>query len=239
MLASSHRAFAAVATKRVAVVLSGCGHLDGSEIREAVFVLTELSRANAKYQCFAPDIQQMHVVDHSDGSIDSGSKRNVLVEASRIGREGTLPLTDLKANDYDALMFPGGFGAAKNLSNFAVKGSGMSVHPEVERAIKEFNQAGHPIGLVCIAPVLAAKVLNAEVTMGSDEVSEEYPNASAAQAVKEIGGKHFNTKLNEAHVDTVKKVVTSAAYMNNTAPIHEIHESVAAMVRETLKLIDS
>ncbi|KAF4679443.1 hypothetical protein FOZ60_015056 [Perkinsus olseni] len=220
-------------------VLSGCGHLDGTEIREAVFTLTELSRAKAKFQCFAPDKRQMHVVNHSDGSIDSGSKRDVLIEASRIGREGTLPLTELKAADYDALMFPGGFGAAKNLSNFAIKGSAMTVDPEVERALTEFHQNGRPIGLVCIAPVLGAKVLKAEVTMGSDKISDEYPNASAAEAVEEMGGKHFNTKLNEAHVDVAKKVVTSAAYMNNTAPLHEIQESVAAMVTETLKLIDA
>ncbi|KAF4666077.1 hypothetical protein FOL46_003284 [Perkinsus olseni] len=209
------------------------------EIREAVFTLTELSRAKAKFQCFAPDKRQMHVVNHSDGSIDSGSKRDVLIEASRIGREGTLPLTDLRAADYDALMFPGGFGAAKNLSNFAIKGSAMTIDPEVERALTEFHHNGRPIGLVCIAPVLAAKVLKAEVTMGSDKISDEYPNASAAEAVEEMGGKHFNTKLKEAHVDVAKKVVTSAAYMNNTAPLHEIQESVAAMVTETLKLIDA
>mmetsp|Transcript_21241 Transcript_21241/g.25045 ORF Transcript_21241/g.25045 Transcript_21241/m.25045 type:complete len:106 (+) Transcript_21241:3-320(+) len=104
--------------------------------------------------------------------------------------------------------------------------------------MKEFNEQGRPIGLVCIAPVLAAKVLKAEVTMGSDTVSEDYPNAGAAEAVVAMGGKHFNTKLNEAHVDKAKKVVTSAAYMNNTAPIHEIQASVAAMVTETLGLIE-
>lgn len=146
---------------RVAVVLSGCGVMDGSEIHEASAVLTHLSRIGAKWHCFAPAVEQAHTVDHYTGEVEPRRHRIVLHEAARIarGREHISPLEDLEAAEFDALMFPGGFGVARNLSTFAVDGADCDVFPEVTRAVKLFHATGKPIGMCCIAPILAAKIL--------------------------------------------------------------------------------
>merc|ERR1712048_1150583 len=134
----------------------------------------------------------------------------------------------LTAGGFDAVVFPGGFGAAKNLSNFASAGPELEVESETARVITEFKTAGKPLGFCCISPVIAAKVLGSgvELTVGSDKESEEWPYAGAAGAINANGGKHVVKALTEAHTDTGHKVVTSPAYMNNSKPIHEIEVSV-------------
>ena len=146
---------------KVAVVLSGCGVYDGAEINEAVLTLLSLEQQGAAYQCFAPDIEQMHVINHLTGESVEGETRNVMVEAARIARGNVLDLAGARAADYDAMLVPGGFGAAKNLCNFAVAGAEMEVQPDFLRVAREFHQAGKPIGLVCIAPVMAAAISTA------------------------------------------------------------------------------
>ncbi|XP_053164343.1 glutamine amidotransferase-like class 1 domain-containing protein 3, mitochondrial [Hemicordylus capensis] len=177
---------------KVAVVLSGCGVFDGTEIHEASAILVHLSRGGANVQMYAPNISQMHVVDHSKGQPAEGESRNVLAESARIARGKIADLTKLIAKDYDAVIFPGGFGAAKNLSTFAVDGKDCKVNGEVERVLKDFHKAGKPIGLCCISPVLAAKVLpGAEVTVGhEEEQGGKWPYAGTAGAIKAMGGKH-------------------------------------------------
>ena len=141
---------------RVAVVLSGCGVYDGAEINEAVLTLLCLEQQGASYQCIAPDIPQMHVINHLTGEPVQGESRNVLVEAARIARGNIQDLAKARVDDFDALLVPGGFGAAKNLSDFAVVGAGMTVQPDFLKLAREFHQRGKPIGLICIAPVMAA-----------------------------------------------------------------------------------
>ncbi|XP_068541647.1 glutamine amidotransferase-like class 1 domain-containing protein 3, mitochondrial [Anas acuta] len=177
---------------RVAVVLSGCGVYDGTEIHEASAILVHLSRGGAEVQMYAPDVPQMHVVDHSKGQPAEAESRNVLVESARIARGKITSLAKLTTADHDAVIFPGGFGAAKNLSTFAVDGKDCKVNREVERVLKDFHKAGKPIGLCCISPVLAAKVLSgAEVTVGhEEEEGGKWPYAGTAGAIKELGGKH-------------------------------------------------
>ncbi|XP_059020867.1 glutamine amidotransferase-like class 1 domain-containing protein 3, mitochondrial isoform X1 [Mustela lutreola] len=183
---------------RVALVLSGCGVYDGTELHEASAVLVHLSRGGAKVQIFAPDIPQMHVVDHTKGQPSESetrslfSPRNVLTESARIARGKITDLARLSAADHDAAIFPGGFGAAKNLSTFAADGKDCRVHGDVERVLKEFHAAGKPIGLCCIAPVLAAKVLHGvEVTVGHEqEEGGRWPYAGTAEAIKALGAKH-------------------------------------------------
>eukprot|EP00397_Hematodinium_sp_SG-2012_P037088 GEMP01040134.1.p1 GENE.GEMP01040134.1~~GEMP01040134.1.p1 ORF type:complete len:229 (+),score=64.27 GEMP01040134.1:171-857(+) len=224
-------------SKNVAVVLAGCGVYDGSEVQESVFILSALSKAGATVQCFAPDIKQHHVIDHTAGK-EMAEERNVLKESARICRGQVKPLTDLKAADYDALIFSGGFGAAKNLSDFAFKGAEVTVEAQTARVIQEFYDAKKALGFSCIAPVLAAKVLGChgiELTVGSDVESKSWPNAGAAGAVTALGAKHVVTE-HKAHVDSKNKVVSSSAYMCDTAPVHVIQESVESMVNETIKL---
>jgi len=142
---------------RAAVILHGNGVYDGTECTEAVAVLVGLSRAKAQVQCFAPNRPQMHVVNHTNGEEDSTHERNVMVESARICRGDIKDIAELKSKDFDTLIIPGGFGAAKNLSNFGVVGDKMTVHDDVASVLKDFKDNRKIIGLSCIAPVLAAK----------------------------------------------------------------------------------
>jgi len=192
---------------KVGVVLSGCGVYDGAEIHEATLTLFFLDREGAEIICMAPDISQMDVMDHIKGE-PMAETRNVLNESSRIARGNIKNMKDVKAGDLDALVFPGGFGAAKNLCNFAVKGPDCTAHPEVERLIKEMHAAKKPIGFICIAPVLAARVLgtfNPQLTIGNDR--------GTAEAIEKMGGKHIDSTVDNAVVDMKNKVVTTPAYM--------------------------
>ncbi|XP_077149665.1 glutamine amidotransferase-like class 1 domain-containing protein 3, mitochondrial [Ranitomeya variabilis] len=222
---------------RVAVVLSGCGVYDGTEIHEASAILVHLSRAGAKVEIFAPDVPQMHVINHSKGEAAQES-RNVLVESARIARGDITALSQLNARDHDAVIFPGGFGAAKNLSSFAVDGESCNVHDDVQRVIQEFNTAKKPIGLCCIAPVLAAKVIpGVEVTVGQEEEQGgKWPYAGTAKAIAALGGKHCAKEVHEVHVDRTSRVVSTPAFMGHHAPLHTIFDGIGSMVTAVIKL---
>jgi enhancing lycopene biosynthesis protein 2 len=222
---------------KVAVVLSGCGVFDGTEIHEAVSVLIHLSRAGAAYECFAPDMAQAHVVNHLTGEPAARESRNVLVESARIARGAIRPLDQLDPKNFDAVFFPGGFGAAKNLCDFAFKGAECAVEPGVERVVKAFHGAGKPVGLCCIAPVIAARVLGTKhggpgvsVTIGND--------AGTAGAIVAMGSKHQERAVTQACVDASRRVVTAPAYMYD-APVHAVYEGIGAMVESVLGLIGS
>ena len=156
-------------TKKVAIILSGCGVFDGTEIHEAVITMLSLSRAGAQYRCFAPDIDQHHVVNHLTG-VESEVKRRVLVESPRVARGEVFSVSELKANDFDALIIPGGFGAAKNLCNFALAGAEMQINDKVLLAVKSIVTTSKPIGLMCIAPAMAGRLFDSlvSVTIGND-----------------------------------------------------------------------
>ncbi|KAM6978057.1 glutamine amidotransferase-like class 1 domain-containing protein 3, mitochondrial [Aplochiton taeniatus] len=221
--------------KRVAVILAGCGVYDGTEIHEASAILVHLSRAGAKVQMFAPNTDQMHVVNHCEGQ-PTEEKRNVLQESARIARGDVTDLAKLDVSAFDAVIIPGGFGAAKNLSDWAVKGKEYTIQPQVEKLIKDFHKAGKPLGMCCIAPVLAAKALpGCEITVGQDKECKKWPFAQTACTMKEMGCKHVNKNVGEVHVDVKNKLVTTSAFMCN-APIHEVFDGVGIMVSEVLKL---
>lgn len=194
--------------KRVGVVLSGCGYLDGAEIQEAVCTLLALDKRKAALVAMAPDVEQLHVVDHVKSAPVDGARRNVLAEASRIVRGQIKDLAAVSAGDLDALIFIGGFGAAKNLCSFAVEGKGMKVVPQVERLVRETRAAGKPMGFICIAPVIAAKVLGADgvtVTIGNDP--------GTAEAIASWGAKHVDRRVDDIAVDEKLKIVSTPAYM--------------------------
>jgi enhancing lycopene biosynthesis protein 2 len=194
--------------KRVGVVLAGCGFLDGAEIHEATCTLLSLDRRGATFVAAAPDVEQMHVVDHLRQAPAEGEPRNVLAESARIVRGKIRDLAELSANDLDALVFPGGFGAAKNLCSFAVEGRGMRVLPEVERIVREMRAASKPMGFICISPVIAARLLGGEgvkVTIGDD--------ADTAGAIASWGAHHVECKVDEIAIDERLKIVSTPAYM--------------------------
>ncbi|XP_078520114.1 glutamine amidotransferase-like class 1 domain-containing protein 3, mitochondrial [Lissotriton helveticus] len=221
--------------KKVAVILAGCGVYDGSEVHEASAVLVHLSRAGAQEELYAPNIEQMHVVDHVTGQ-PTAEKRNVLVESGRIARGNVKDLSLLRVSELDALIVPGGFGVAKNLCSWAVNGKDCTVNQAVEDTIRAFHAAKKPIGFCCISPVLAAKILpGCEVTVGQDAECDEWPFAQTAQGIKSMGCKHVNKDVHEVHVDAKNKLVTTSAFMCK-APIHKVFDGVGEMVKEVLKL---
>jgi enhancing lycopene biosynthesis protein 2 len=191
--------------KRVLVVLSGCGYLDGSEITEAVVSLLALDRAGAVVQCAAPDQPQAHVVNHLVGEVTTES-RNVLVESARIARGAVAPLASIRAEDFDGVWLPGGFGAAKNLSNVAFEGASATVLPDLVALLRAFRAAGKPIGAVCIAPaIVVAALREGSVTIGED--------AGTAGVIEATGGVHTTCPVTACHVDLGRKIVTAPAYM--------------------------
>lgn len=215
--------------KKVAVVLAGCGVYDGAEINEAVLSMLCLEQQGASYQCFAPDREQMHVINHLSGEPSDGERRNVLVESARIVRGNVKALDQLKADDFDALFVPGGFGAAKNLCDFAVAGEKMTVQDDFLSVARSFHQAGKPVGLICIAPVMAAAIFGdgAQCTIGND--------ADVAGAITAMGGHHVNCKVDEAHVDESNKLVTTPAYML-AGNLSEAYAGISACIKEVLAL---
>ena len=214
--------------KTAAIILSGCGVYDGSEIHETVITLLNLQRRNVRVRFFAPDIAQNGTVNHLDGTPQQA--RNVLAESARIARGDIAPLSEFSADDFDMLLFPGGFGAAKNLSDFAAKGADMSVLPQVDSAVKSMLAAGKPLGFVCIAPVIAAKSVGGGVklTIGND--------AQTAAAVEKLGAKHVECPADGFVADKEKNVFSTPAYMlaNNTVAIDA---GVGAMVGAMLESV--
>merc|ERR1712168_1006397 len=223
----------------IAVVLSGCGVYDGSEIHEASATLVHLSRNGAVSSMFAPNINQMHVIDHTKGE-PMNETRNVLVESARIARGKIQSLDLLEAKNFDAVIFPGGFGAAKNLSTFAVDGTSCSVNDDVSRVLKAFHSEHKPIGLCCISPVLAAKVISGcEVTVGADTDEDgKWPYAGTAGAITSLGANHINKNVTEIHTDEANKIVTTPAFMCETA-VHEIYDGIGEMVNKVVKMVST
>jgi len=217
--------------KKIGVLLSGCGYLDGAEIQESVVTLLAIDRAGATIVCMAPNVDQMHVVNHMTGEEMAGS-RNVLIEAARIARGDIQDLSKVLAEDLDALILPGGYGAAKNLSDFAVKGADSKVHPDVSRLITEMLKADKPIGVICIAPAVMAKVAQAsgkkiKLTIGSD--------ADTASALKLMGAEHAEAKVDEIVIDEAHKIVSTPAYMCQTK-ISEIAKGIEQLVKTVLSM---
>jgi len=227
-----------ITNAKIAVILSGCGVYDGTEVHEASAALAALSRAGAEVTMFAPDKDQAHVVDHTKGA-EMEQTRNVLLESARIARGAVKPLSELTADDADAAVFPGGFGAAKNLSDFGFKGADMTVDPEVSRIISSFHAAGKPLALCCIAPILAAKVLGdcgPTLTLGNCGSEDNWPYQGAIEAAKSFGANMELKEVEEVCVDVVNKIVTTPAFMYN-GQFHQIQDGVSAMVKELLEMV--
>ncbi len=212
---------------KVGVVLSGCGVFDGTEITEAVSVLIALDRLNIPYECMAPNIDQMHTIDHLHGR-PCVDKRNVLVESARIARGKIRDISTVRITDIDALIFPGGFGAAKNLSDFAVKGADCHVQVQIIRICQEMHAAGKPIGFACIAPVIAAKLFGGVVTIGND--------TGTAEAITKMGGSHQECGMTEICIDQKNKIVTTPCYMYDSTP-WLVYQGAEKMVHAVVKLI--
>lgn len=210
--------------KQVAVILSGCGVQDGSEIYETTLTLLRLDQLGIGYRCFAPDIDQHHVVDHRSGEVAEGETRNVLTEAARLARGEIAPLSELASDDFNAVILPGGFGVAKNLCNFAEAGAELVIHDELREKVGEFHAERKPIGLMCISPVMVPRLLGPgiAVTVGSD------PGVSGA--ISAMGGLHRGCAVDDIVVDFENRVVTTPAYM--------LAERISDAAKGIFKLVD-
>jgi enhancing lycopene biosynthesis protein 2 len=217
--------------KRVAVILSGCGVYDGSEIHEATATLLALDRVGAQVTVAAPSGPQMHVIDHQTGQPSAGETRDIRSESARIARGPVAELSTLSADDFDAVILPGGFGAAKNLCTFAVAGADCTVRPDVAAFLVAMHAAGKPIGALCIAPALVARVLGAtapvKVTIGDDPAT--------AAAVRATGAQHVDARVDGIVIDETHRIVTTPAYML-AGRISEVFDGAARLVDEVVAL---
>lgn len=214
---------------RVAVVLSGCGHLDGAEIREAVIALLALDRMGAEVCLFAPDITQFHVVNHLTGEVAVGEERNVLVESARIARGDILDLSQLVVDRFDALVLPGGYGVAKNLSDLAFAGENVQVTPDFSEVLHGFFKMSKPIGAICISPAVLVKALSdvaaLTVTIGDDDDG----------LVARVGGMHTLCATDMIVVDEAHCIVSCSAYMRD-ASISEVADGIEALVKQLVTM---
>jgi enhancing lycopene biosynthesis protein 2 len=215
-------------SKHIAVILSGCGVFDGAEINEVVLTLLHLEKHGATYQCYAPDIEQHHVINHLNGE-ELAQTRNVMVESARIVRGNVKALTELDASEFDALIVPGGFGVAKNLSTFAINGTDMTIQPDMLSACRAFKEAGKPAGYMCIAPALCAAIFGdgVKATIGTD--------ADTAAALNAMGAAHCDSQVGDIVVDNDHKLVTTPAYML-AENLVQAESGIAKLVSKVLEL---
>ncbi len=214
----------------IGVLLSGCGKNDGSEIHEAVLTLLFLDRAGANIMCMAPDIEQRDVINHLTGEA-ADEKRNVLVESARIARGDIKNIKDVRAKDIDALVIPGGFGAAKNLCDFAIKGEDATVDPDVQSLLNGLAARGKPIGAICIAPVAVAKAISEkkpEVTIGSD--------IGVAGAIEAMGGRHKECAVDMIILDRKNRIVTTPAYMLGPG-IKDVASGIEKLANKIMEMV--
>ncbi|ADU64893.1 ThiJ/PfpI domain-containing protein [Desulfurispirillum indicum S5] len=219
-----------MSTKKVCVILAGCGVFDGAEIYESVFTLLALEKAGAIVTCVAPDVAQMHVINHATGEVAAGETRNVFVESARVARGNITPIADVKGSDFDAIIMPGGFGVAKNLSTFATQGAECSIHPEVERVLKEAYSAKKVLGAICIAPAVVARVFgdnNVKLTIGSD--------SATAEQISRTGANHIEARVTDVVVDNEHRIVTTPAYMLGQR-MSEVKSGIDKLVQNVLEL---
>ena len=214
---------------RIGVVLSGCGVNDGSEIHETVITMLELDKAGADMVLMAPNIDQLHVINHYTDQ-EMNEYRNVLIESARIARGDIRDMAEVSSSDVDALIFPGGFGVAKNLCDYAMAGTDCSVNPDVLRLTQEVHNDKNPIGVICISPAMMAKILGdeTELTIGFDE--------QTANDIDTMGAKHVLCPVEDIGVDMEKKIVSTPAYMEAKS-IKEAAEGISKLVTEVLSMI--
>ena len=218
--------------KKIAVILCGSGFKDGSEIHESVFTLNALSEQGADFQCFAQDAPQADVMDCLSGQSLSES-RNQRVESARIARGNVKKLSDLDPANFDALILPGGFGAAKNLCDYAFKGMSASVKPEVALALDGFSKLKKPIGAICIAPMVLAlhfKGKGLTLTLGAHDAELE-------SQLKTLGHHHEARKVTEICIDQTHRIVYTPAYMHEQPAMHEVNQGITKLVGSVLSMI--
>lgn len=218
-------------SKKIAVILCGSGYLDGSEIRESVAALWALDKCGAEVSLFAPDAPQTDVVNHLTEASQPGETRQILVESARIARSRVAPLSKLDPSLFDGIVLPGGYGVAKNLCTFATRGAQATVRADIQSILQSFHRSGKPMGAICIAPALLALALRdtpLELTLGQA--------GEAAQEIEKLGHKHIVCATREIHSDRKNRIISTPAYMDDNARLHEVFLGIEKLVTELLAL---
>ncbi|MCK4966519.1 isoprenoid biosynthesis glyoxalase ElbB [bacterium] len=218
---------------KIGVILAGSGVFDGSEIHEAVLTLLNIVKKGSEYLCIAPDIEQIHTINHAVKDVSEGETRNVLIESARIARGDIKDLKDVSMSEIDGVIFPGGFGAAKNLCDFAVNGANCTINPHVKELILNMYSDGKPIGALCIAPVVIAKAFEGSnvkpvLTIGNDK--------QTAEAIEMMGGIHTECTPDNIVIDEENKIVSTPAYML-ASNIAEFENGIERLVAEVLSMV--
>lgn len=225
---------------KIGILLSGCGVYDGSEIQETIFSMLAVAQAGASYMCIGVNANQHHVINHLTGE-EMNESRNMLVEAARIARGEITPIEQVQPADIDALIIPGGFGNAKNLTKWAFSGPDGAILPEVKLLLVNMVNVGKPIAALCVSPVVLAKALEGSsihptLTIGSTAEDSPYDIQAFEQGLKQTGSNTIEKTIREVQVDIPNKIVTAPCYMMD-ANMVEIHDNIQQAVNELINLI--
>lgn len=224
----------------IAILLSGNGVYDGSELHETVFTIAAIDAHGASWLCLAPNVPQMHVINHVDGST-ANEQRNVLVESARVARGSIADVATARADDFDALVIPGGFGAAKNLTTWAIDGPGATIQADVERLVLDFVRANKPVVALCMAPVVIAKALEGagrtpHLTVGSTAEASPYDIAAIAAGIEQTGGRAHESTIREITIDASNHIITAPCYMMEARP-HEVRANVEQAINAMFAML--
>lgn len=226
--------------KNIAVILSGCGVYDGSEIHESVFTLFSIDVLKGKYQCFAPNILQHHVLNHVNGE-EMNENRNVMIEAARIARGNIMDVSIYDPENFDALVIPGGFGAAKNLTKWAFQGPDGEINENIKDAILQTIKANKPIVGLCMGPTVIAKALegtgiSAKLTVGSSTEKSPYDIAAISGGMEKIGAQAEMKSIREFSYDVENKIITAPCYMLEGS-ISEVQRNIHQTIEKLFEII--
>jgi enhancing lycopene biosynthesis protein 2 len=224
--------------KNIAIILSGCGVYDGSEIHETVCLMLAMEENQLDYQFFAPNMDQYHVINHLT-SASTESKRNVLEESARIARGNIKPLDQIDINQFDGIALPGGFGAAKNLSTWAIDGENMSVNNQVYDLLLDCLTIKKPILSLCISPMILAKIanhnqMNLVLSLGNTKETSPYPIAEIHKSIVNMGNTALESNSNQITIDPKYAIVTAPCYMMDVSLLelkHNIDSALEAFVK--------
>lgn len=227
---------------KIGVLLHGSGVYDGTEIQEAVLSLLAIRELGHEYICLAPDIQQHHVINHTNGE-EMSERRNVLVESARIARGEIEALTLSHVDKIDALVLPGGFGTAKNFTKWAFSGPDGEIDPLVRDFLRSVIKQAKPIAALCMSPTTVAKALQdtgvkSTLSVGSNEAASPY-DIDAISGGMEVAGARVEMKtVEEVSVDVENKIVCAPCYMME-ADILQIRSNIYQAVKKMIDLIEN
>jgi len=226
-----------VSEQTVAVVLSGCGVMDGAEVTEAVGLIVSLSQAGFGMAFYAPDRFQANVIDHYRG-VAAGESRNILSEAARIARGNIKPLSAIRPEAHCAIVFPGCFGAAKNLCNFAEAGGRANLYEDVQAALSPFVEERKPIVALCAAPLVLGLIARNCGISGSRITFGGYAEGKAmVDALGVWGQTHVEMPVDGACVDEGHRFVSVPAYMYGGATPAQVFAGCQAAVAALKQLL--